>query len=128
MHNEALDEHQPDKRFAETDSVTQERAAVLTGNLDEGPICLLLVAVEHGKHSRLSFVPFPSSEFSASKQLIKRCCKDFKRRVFLRVANYQLQKVLSYLVSLLPVPLEPLLKLRDLSSALYLDIQFNVLS
>ncbi len=48
---ERLDEHQANKGFPQTDSVTHERASILAGNADELVITLLLAEVENRVHS-----------------------------------------------------------------------------
>ena len=44
--DESLDQHQADEGLAKTHAVTEERTAVLPGDLHERPVRLLLIAVE----------------------------------------------------------------------------------
>ncbi len=57
VQDEALDQHQAHEGLAETDTVAEERAAVLACDLHERPIGFLLITVDTGEHLRAGLVP-----------------------------------------------------------------------
>ena len=69
--DEPLDQHQADEGLAETDAVTEERAAVLPGDLHERPVRLLLVAVEVTEHERPPLVPLRGGQLVAPEELLQ---------------------------------------------------------
>ena len=57
VQDQTLDEHQTDERLAETDAVAEEGPAVLSRDLHQRPVRLLLIAIELGKHLRARLDP-----------------------------------------------------------------------
>ena len=125
--DEPLDQHQADEGLAETDAVTEERAAVLPGDLHERPVRLLLIAVEVTEHERPSLVPLRGRQLVPPEELLQGLRVDVERRVQVRMARDRLDDGLGELVGFVPVRVEPLLELRHLARALDLDVQLDVL-
>src|SRR5207245_1941537 len=69
MQDEPLDQHQADKGLAEADPVAKKRATMLARDLHEGPVGLLLVAVESRKHSRACLIPLRGRQLVAAEEL-----------------------------------------------------------
>lgn len=127
MQNEPFDQHQSDEGFAEADAVAEERATMLARDLHERPVGLLLIAVNPREHLRAGLVPLSRSQFVAAEEFLQRLRVDVARRVGVRVARDGLDDGVGDIASIVPVDLEPLLKLRDLTCALDLDVELDVL-
>ena len=127
VQHQPLDQHQADKGLAEANPVAQERSAMLAGNFHERSVGLLLIAVDTGKHLRAGFIPLGRRQLVAAEVLLQRLRVDIKRRIAVRVARDGLNDRISDLDRLVPVRLEPLLKLGNLACALDLDIELDVL-
>ena len=84
--DEPLDQHQTDERLAETHAVTEKRAPVLTGDLHERPIRLLLIAIEMREHARPCLVPLGRGQLMPSEELLQRLRVDIEWRILVCVA------------------------------------------
>ena len=125
--DEPLDQHQTDEGLAKTHAITEERTAVLPGDLQERPVRLLLIAIEVREHARPCLVPLSRTQIVPPEELLQGFRVDVERRIQVRMARDRLDDVLGDLFRFVPVRLEPLLELRDLARALNLDVQFDVL-
>jgi len=121
----ALNQHQADKGLTQANTVAEERAAVLGGDLHQGVVALFLVVVQNGIHFRLGLLPFRYRHFVAAEELLKRPCIDLKRHVLTNMAFKNFQDVRSYVFRFLPVLFVPLL---DHTHRLTgdLDVEFDV--
>ena len=84
--DEALDDHEPDERLAETDAVAEEGAAVLAGDLDERLVALPLVLVEPGEHLGLAVLPLSGGQLVAAEELLQSLGVDLEGSVLAGVA------------------------------------------
>ena len=100
---------------------------MLAGNLHERPVGLLLIAVDPGKHFRAGFIPLGRRQLVAAEVLLQRLGVHIERRIAVRVARDGLDDRVGDLGRLVPVRLEPFLKLGNLAGALDLDIELDVL-
>ena len=125
--DEPLDQHQTDEGLAKTHAVTEERTAVLPGDLHERPIRLLLIAIEVREHARPCLVPLGRGQLVPPEELLQGLRVDVERRIRVRMSRDRLNDGLADHTRFVPVRLEPLLELRDLARALDLDIQLDVL-
>ena len=71
--DEPLDQHQTDEGLAKTHAVTEERTAVLPGDLHERPVRLLLIAIDVREHARPCLVPLGRGQLVPRKN----CCRAF---------------------------------------------------
>ena len=101
---------------------------MLAGNLHERPVGLLLIAVDPGKHLRAGFIPLGRRQLVAAEVLLQRLGVHIERRIAVRVARDGLDDCVGDLGRLVPVRLEPFLKLGNLACALDLDIELDVSS
>ena len=125
--DEPLDQHQTDEGLAETHAVTEERTAVLPGDLHERPVRLLLIAIEVPEHARPCLVPLGRGQLVSPEELLQGLRVDVEWRIQVRMARDRLDDGLGDPARLVPVRLEPLLELRDLAGALDLYVQLDVL-
>ena len=79
------------------------------------------------EHLRAGLVPLGRGQLVAAEELLERLRVDVERRVEAGVALDGLDDGVGDLARLVPVLLEPLLKLRDLARALDLDVELDVL-
>ena len=125
--DEPLDQHQTDEGLAKTHAVTEERTAVLPGDLHERPVRLLLIAIDVREHARPCLVPLGRGQLVPPEELLQGLRVDVEWRIQVRMARDRLDDGLGDLSRFGPMCLEPLLELRDLARALDLDVQFDVL-
>ena len=125
--DEPLDQHQTDEGLAKTYAVTEERAAVLPGDLHERPVRLFLIAIEVREHARPCLVPLGRGQLVSPEELLQGLRVDVEWRISVRMARDGLGDGLGDLFRFVPVRLEPFLELRDLARALNLDVQLDVL-
>ena len=116
VQDESFDQHQPDKSLAEADSVAEEGAAMLAGDLHQRPVRLLLIAVDAAEHLRSRLVPLAGRQLVTAEELLQRLRIHIERRVLARLPLDDLATCPAVTsVGIVPVRLEPLLKLRDLA-------------
>lgn len=68
-HHHPLQQHEPDKGFAQTHAVTEKGAVVLLGDMDQILIGILLILVEHAEDAGRLLVPHVRGESLALEQL-----------------------------------------------------------
>ena len=125
--DEPFDQHQTDEGLAETHAVTEERTAVLPGDLHERPVRLLLIAIEVREHARPCFVPLGRGQLVSPEELLQGLRVDVEWRIQVRMARDRLDDGLGDPARFVPVRLEPLLELRDFAGALDLYVKLDVL-
>ena len=69
--DEPFDQHQTDEGLAKTHAVTEERPAVLPGDLHERPVRLLLIAIEVREHARARLVPLGRGQLVPPEELLQ---------------------------------------------------------
>ena len=87
----------------------------------------MLIAVDPGKHLRAGFIPLGRRQLVAAEVLLQRLGVNIERRIAVRVARDGLDDRVGDLRRVIPVRLEPLLKLSDLATTLNLDVELDVL-
>ena len=127
VHDKPFDQHEPDEGLAETDAVTEERAAVLAGDLHQRPVGFLLIAVNFREHQGAGFIPLVGSQFVTAEILLQGLGIDVERGVVIGLAGQGHDDVIGHLAGFVPVRLEPFLQLSNLAPALDLDVEFDVL-
>ena len=128
VENQSLDQHQPHECFPKSYAVAEEGASVLLRDLHQAAVRLLLIEVETAEHLRPHDVPFVGRQFVTAEVFLERSGVDVERRVFPELALDGLHHFVRDRNTLLPVDLEPLLKLGDLACTLDLYVELDVLS
>ena len=109
VYDEFLDEHQAHERLTEADAVAEECSAVLLGDLEQGPVSFLLVAIQLGEHLGSGLVPFSGGELVPLEVFLEGFRVDFKGGIFLGVALDDLHDRFGDFHAFIPVMFEPFL-------------------
>ena len=88
--DEPLNQHQTDESLAKTHAVTEERTAVLPGDLHERPVRLLLIAIEVREHARPCLVPLGRGQIVPPEELLQGLRVDVEWRIQVRMARDRL--------------------------------------
>src|SRR5688500_8436621 len=72
MQHQPLDEHESNKGFSETYAIAQKRTAVLSCDLHQGPIRLLLITIDVREHLGTSLVPLSCCQLVTAEEFSKR--------------------------------------------------------
>ena len=126
VQNKPLDQHQADESLAETNAVTEEGATMPACDLHHRPVGLLLVPVEIPEHFGLALVPFGRGELMATEEFLQRLGVDVERREGVCMSFYRAQNAFGYFARIVPMIFKPLLQLAYFASALYLNVQLDI--
>ena len=125
MDDEPLDEHEADERLAETDTIAQEGAAVLAGNLQEGLVALFLILIELGNIRESRLLPLARGQLVTLEELLERLGVDIEGRVLASVPLDDSR--ISGVTSSASSQWRSYHSCRTLDLAADLDVQFDVL-
>jgi hypothetical protein len=123
----ALDEHQSDIGFSQSDSVAQETTAIAPSHGNEVFVGVLLVFRKERKNDGTAAIPFIGAELVASQIFVQGLEPDFKGRARLGMALDDAENIGSNWFGLLPVALIPLLQQTDLGTG-NPDIQLHIVA